>query len=608
MESINKFTLLYFILLAVFNTLYASQARAAERSTPFYFLTTDSQVKLLSQKLEYHILDKDLLQVGNLQISSKNMNITFDEKEGIQLVGPLQFMIGGILIIKDPLGKALWNKSIESPTQLTLSQANESSNSKILSNQQIRNDSGKYSFGSIEKLKEIVKETSFFNFCIFIETPSNRIQTCTEKYTLQKLSDKDSWKLTKMPEIDSKNVVLVNGTEVNEHGIIQFEKNINSISLAIRLASSLQVEIKTQAVQLSLLDIYYDKNSTYFTLKLNDKSNLNPETNSWYSKIPLNDPYLYIEAFGQAPFRQELSIEKDAIPSLDDKPLLIDSITKTYSDELNLELINKNQIKYKILNKGDRLKKTKSASIWTLRNLIKNEKNEHLLKLDSNNKSFMLGVSIEKEPSWVFALDLGTGNQSTISSEQKSHPNDAIQMFQFSLDKYFESFFGYTNSLNHLRWGFHTRFNQSTFKKSEITNDLSNMDLSYRFNENFHHRNDSTSLRLSYLTSSAKSKQTNIKQKMTWAGLKIHHDGRNKFLKSLLGDFHDIGISYYPSCLTEECKNIVLLNIEWQNRYSINNNSFWSWTLGYQNSRNSSSAIKETTTTTFINLGIGFEY
>lgn len=591
----------FFIFILIIQIKTFIFAKENNDTSPFFFLTTENQVKLLSQKLEYRIIDNSSLQIGNLFISTKNLNISLDEKSRVHLEGPLQFMVGGKLIIKDPLGKALWEKQINKISSLTLIEGNESIPVTNQSNQKLRNSSAQYQLGSFEDLQNIVKATSYFNFCIFIETPLSRIQTCSENYTLLYISESKEWKLDKMHESESKNTALVNGTEVNEHGIIQFEKNINSISLAIRLASSLQVEIKAQSVPLELLDIYFEKTNSFFTLKLRDKSNQNPETNTWYSKIPLSDPFLYIEAFAQTPLRQELTIDKAAIPSIEDKPVLLSNNTKSYSEKLSLIILNKKKLKMIPQTKGDSLIKKGFTNQWTLRNLKTSEINEHQLNIESPNNKLLLGILIEKYSSWDLWIGLGQGTQ-TLSSTQND--KDSVQSYQFVLNKYLDDFFGY----NRLRWGLHLGYNQITFAKSKVISVNSNFDFSFRFNENFHHQNNSFSLRMSYLSSQSKLNESNLSLNSAWVGLKLNHDGENSYLTSFLGDYHDFSLGYYPSCLNKYCKNTTLLMSEWQSRYRFLNSYYWSWSIGYQESN--TSINQESIKATLIqgHLGFGFEF
>jgi hypothetical protein len=92
----------------------------SKNDTQLYFLATENQVKLLSQKLEYRALNTKSIQLGNLLISDDNMKLTQKDHSTVTLEGPLQFMAGGTLILKDPHGRAVWSTTVKDVSQLLL--------------------------------------------------------------------------------------------------------------------------------------------------------------------------------------------------------------------------------------------------------------------------------------------------------------------------------------------------------------------------------------------------------------------------------------------------------------------------------------------------------
>lgn len=87
----NLFITLLLFLLSFMGTHF-SQSVASSIST-LYFLATEDRIKLLDQKLEYHVLDKTSIQIGNMIISNNNIKLMIDAKENFVAVGPQQLMI-----------------------------------------------------------------------------------------------------------------------------------------------------------------------------------------------------------------------------------------------------------------------------------------------------------------------------------------------------------------------------------------------------------------------------------------------------------------------------------------------------------------------------------
>lgn len=606
---------IYFIYTLLFYQL--GWADPTEISSPFFFLANNSQVKLLGQTLEYRVIENSVIQVGDLIISNKNLRLFLDNRGKIVLEGPLQLMVGGTLIIKDPLGKALWRQVISSPKSLEIQQREELKNSllddqnstNLIENQKLRAQSGRYWFGSIDDLESTLNHVSYFNFCIYTETNSHRIQTCSENYVLKGTDSRKAIGLLKSK--DTANMILVNGVEVNEHGIIQFNKNTSSIALTVKLSSGILLEIKTQSIEMELLDILYEPKDSKVYLKLRDKSNSNSETNTWSTWVPLKQRFLYIEAFGQVPLRQDLSLETAELPVSEDKPLLLNNIFKTYSPSIDLEFQDNNIKKIRPITKGDQIKKTNGSYLWAIKNLNYNQLNRHVLELESNKKKLFIGIELDRNPSWDISVAASTGSSITSSTSNSSTENnkDSLQSFNLAIDKYFEGLFGATNSFNHLRWGLHSQLSQTYLQKSKQRGSLINADLSYRLNESFHHQDSSFSLRLSYYTqhmTDQKNNESNINR--AWIGLRIHHDGKNQWLKQIIGDFHDLDLSYYPHCLNTDCRKLSFYDLHWQSRFIFIKNYYWKWSLEYQNLISELATNKNTVTNINFGLGLGSEF
>lgn len=602
----NLFIALLLFVLS-FMVVYSSQSAPNSAST-LYFLATEDQVKLLDQKLEYHVLDKTSMQIGNMVISTNNVKLMIDAKENLIAVGPQQLMIGSTLIIKDPLGKALWSRTINSAAEL------QEDLLKDLQTNKKNTETGKYILDKIEDFNEQLKSNSIFSFCIFNETKNNRIQICTPTYALTYNNRK--WTLSIPETSKNENTVIVNGVEVNEHGIIQFDKTVQSVALAINLKSGLFVEIKAVPIDLEVLDLSYDETLDEVQLKLREK---NPETKNslpWITKIQLKNPSLYIEAYGQIPLKQELRINKDLLPKSKERPNVEYNISKTYSSNVTLNFKAQPNFKLKPATKGDQTKKAGAKIEWRLNNIKTGLIKPHFLDIEWNQIKFIGAYEVERVPSWLVTLEGGSGSAaSKITTRTPSttlSSSDTDTLMQINVSKYFDSFFGLYHPSMHLRWSFHLQGGQRSYSESKSTTTDIEADLSYRLNENLHHTETSSSLRLSTLSRGLTTSTGTGNLSSQWLGLKWIHDGPHNFQSKvwtyLLGNGHEFQFSYFGVCLNKDCKQTTLMNTFWQSRFDLKNNYFWTWKIQAESMSAKTDLYTQATTQYEFILGLGAQF
>lgn len=163
----------------------------------------------------------------------------------------------------------------------------------------------------------------------------------------------------------------------------------------------------------------------------------------------------------------------------------------------------------------------------------------HFLDIEWNQIKFIGAYEVERVPSWIVALEGGSGSAS--SKITTSTPSTTISapdtdtLMQMNASKYFDSFFGIYHPSMHLRWSLHLQGGQRSYSKSKSTSTDIEVDLSYRLNENFHHSETSSSLRLSTLSRGLKTSTGTGNLASQWLGLKWMHDGPHNFQNKLWG-------------------------------------------------------------------------
>lgn len=582
--------LLLFVPLSALLYLPAS-GRPTAGPSDFRLRPGLEEVKLLNQKLEYRVQEDSSIQIGNLLIAPNSIKLTVNNDGSATFVGPYQFMVGGTLLLKDPHGQALWTRSDLSNDDVEKSTLTQS---KIL-----RNEIARFRLKNFSNLEDKLSKNAFFSFCIFNETEKNRIQLCAPKYSLVRKKDKSN--LTTLESKLQENEIIVNGTEVTEHGIIQFDKNINIASLAVSTLNGTTLDLRTEAIPVEILDIVSGMENSKVRLTIREKNKLRKRAIPWTSEISLAQSFFYIEAFGQAPLRQELSLDKESLPTDADRPTLLQGFPKTYSESTQVTFKESSKIKMTPKTPGDDVDDKTGNTEWTLRNITMGLNKPHLVTVSSRQKNFEGMLELERAPSWDITLSGAAGNFTY--KQAKITDRDSSSGLQINIQKYFDSFLGLSGPLNYMHWGLQLETAQRKLKEAESQISHHEVDLSYRLSSGFHHTEPSTSLRLSLRNDSSSASAHS-----QWLGLKITHEGLHEAGTILLGDGHEAMLAYYGLCLSDDCKNGTMQTIYWQSRYSFTEQAFWHWKIQGELTTLKKDEGSISQTYSELQLGLGFQF
>lgn len=569
----KKQSLLFNLILS---TSLSTSCLAAEEETTvpradLFLIATESQVKLQNQTLEYKVIDNDTIKVGNVVISSKNMNLSKKTPDELTFEAPLQFLVGATLILKDPHGKAIWSQVVADASQIETAANEDLSPASNLAK------SGVFHLKDIGKVESQLAQNSYFSYCLYSETKMNRIQLCTPNYSLAQ--KEGIWQPVVLDSKRKEPFILVNGQEVNETGIIQFDKNIKTASLAALLTSGLSVELRTDFVPLELLDITYNQTEKSINLKAREKNSSKKKNPIWDTKVSLEDPFLFIEAAGQVPLRQLLTVNEQNLPVPSDRPTLINNPHRTYSSSLVVRIEERPKLSLNSRTAGDSIEIKSPEFLWTLNNLNIGYNKPHFLEIASDKKKFMGAYEVERGRGLELGLNLGGGSMTTTTTinNQSVSLSDSSTVFDLSVKKFYDGFFGMTTPTHYLRWGTQLAFSSHSYSTSKVKSSQMDLDLSYRLSPGFYMIDASTNLKLGIRsTSNAGPTQTTQSQ---WLGAKLSHEGPNSNFVRALGHFHAAEIGILPVCLTEACKGSMVIDASWQSRYTLSPKSYLSWKL-----------------------------
>lgn len=566
----------------------------------FYIITPESQIKLLHQTMEFKVLDNDSIQVGNLILSAKNMRVYKKDPDAIIFEAPQQFLVGGTLILKDPHGKAIWSQTIVDPSEIVKGEETHSKET----NAHLK--SGLFYLQNSAEIEAQLAKNSFFTFCLFSETKTNRVQVCTPNYSLKQTND--SWEPVMINSERKEHTLFVNGSEVGENGVIQFDQNIKTASLTALLISGLSVELRSDFIPLQLMDATFNQANSTVNFKAREKTPGNKKSFPWEANVATSDSTLFVEAYGQVPLRQYLSINSQLIPTKAERPTLMTNNTKTYSSSMSVKFKGAEGLSFNTRTDGDAVDANGTDYEWTLNNLAIGYNKAHLLEIGINKKKLLGSYEVERAEGWDLGFALGGGNVSSLIKSGTVSRNNTDSSFRGDLyfQKYYDGLFGMTGPANLLRWGIAMSVGGQSFSSSKINVSNSELNLIYRLTSGFYYLQPSSSLQISYRNNS--SSTTTTKTDLQWVGFKLSHDGPAIVPSKLLGSFHIAQLGLYPVCLSENCKGSSLINASWQSRYDLSKKSYWSWKALYESWQSKSSTITTTTSTVEIQGGMGFRF
>lgn len=582
-------------------------AQSNPEPTKLHLKPSEAQIRLLNQKLEFHVKDSKSIFLGNLLISTDNLKISKIDDSSILLIGPKQFMVGGLLIIKDPHGEAIWSERIKSPKDLALNTSDASivpespptaptqtAPSKPANNTEV----AQYVLHRFDKYTDKLASTSFFNFCIFIETTTNRIQTCTPNYSIA-LTEND-WELTPFETKEDENTIIVNGTEVNDHGIIQFDQNINIVSLAAKMSSGLSLEVKTETIPLDILDAYTDSNKVH--LKLREKSANPNDISSWETVLNPTDTYFYVEAFGQAPLRQEITLTPKDLPTDSDRPVVQNPIAKTYGAAIALNIQNQPDTTFKAKTKNEKTFKQKNFTKWTMTNLQPGL-TSHSIQVKNKTTEYVGTYEITKLPPWEINIQGGSYSSSIATKASGISGTTKTSSFQYELSgrRYFDQFWGITQTSEPLRWSTTLGYLTKSVNNEKITG--IRLDLGYRWSSSAHHSEPGVTTRLAVLqlTESGPGNSNSI----SLLGIHLAYDNQVSFWKSFLGDSYEANLEFYPVSQSSQKQTIQFLKGHWQSRFQFKANYFWTWSVAMDSYQTKAVDLQSTAQSLSFTVGIG---
>lgn len=542
-----------------------------------YFPAGKNGSRLLSQKLEYHIVDDDTIRLGNMLIKTNDVRIEVSQvtesKPQFSFYGPSQLMKNATIIIRDPTGRSVWSYQINNSNLEELGSATDKIASANLNNKLAVL---RLPDTSAEMLRNL-NNSIFFNYCIFYEDENHRYNLCSKDYRLEKVSDK--WVLTQIASAKKEFIVQVNGTEVGAEGTIQISEKLSTVSFSSRLASGLLVEFRTGNIPIEVIDSKWDSQSDFANLTIreknkDDKFNLKK---AWESKVAFTQSFFYLEGESQIPLKQEIFFEEKP-PSEKVRPTLNRKIFKTYSSSLTVYLKRAPTTIIKTKTAGDKIINRKIISEWELNNIKGDGSNVHYMEISSGDKTYFASYEVLRGRPWTIRAGALLG-QSTMSTDAEiSASKQSDNGIEINFQYHASSFLGIHSDWAQLRWFTELDWAQIKTKAKDseaVAFSQSHLDFGYRFSYGFHHETPSAGMTFGFFQRQSQDESA------TSPSVGLFY--KNPIVQiPLLGHQFYFGVKIIPSLVYAKSKATgSITRIDLNNQYALGEKNYWIWGLSY---------------------------
>lgn len=583
--------------------LFSITALAQQR--PLYFTPAKNNVKILQQKFEYNILDKNIIRIGDILINTSNISfkiITKDDKAQLEFQWPVSLISSGNILIRDHTGKALFESIIEkSKVQL---KKNENQNSEY------RDDLGIYLSEPIEEeLIQELKLLPYFNFCVFRENKGAELNLCSEEIYLSFVNNQ---LLIKSREsTNKKSFVRINNKLVGPHGVIFIEKSNDAIQFRAQTQTGATLEIQTSREDVYFIDVVATDKPDQGKIMARGPEPiekypiLNRTSDGWSTLVDSEKPFLYLKASGDIPLRQDLYIT-GKLPTEQLRPYIANGEAKTYQSEIEFSGTKPQNVALTSVEKNSVLLESKKDNFkWSLRNLEKHRLNKRGLNLSSEGDTFYVSHDIFRgaplDISLALLSPISYSSSPSLTEAQKPQPSSLL--VEAGLEYWWTSFLGINSQATNLRWGTGLKYRTKSNKnKEEEAGSTTSFNLSYRFTPGLRGKDPTHGMSLIYLTNKADNQLAQL------FGLGYFVNSQSKISPLLLGDQQHFKFSYHPMSLSSETKGATLIGAQYTTFYDIASQYSLGWNLGVEQFQAAVANQKVSSMTTFMGLNFNFYY
>ena len=374
-----------------------------EDSRPqLFFPLEQNHVKILPQRFEYQLMDKDRFRVGDVLMNAREIGfqlIALDKQKTrykIRFQWPAGLLRQGEMAIKDNSGKALWLKKIDLQ-QIKLRDSQESINGSGLRSQLATYESSEIVSDVLSQLKLV----PFFRFCIHREEPLTRIYLCSKDLYIK--ADDKQFRILSRDSYRPESFVEINGRPVGATGIVFLNAPSEYIYMCTLLLSGATLELETRMKPVEFKDIVAEDNGQTLLIRAEgaepvDTSQVKKISDTeWETRLSADHPFTYLKGEGDLPLRQEFMITGPLRKNTLHVFVTSAPQAETYSGKVSLGLTTTAENSLSPYDRRTTLERVSDTDYkWILTDLEKNSDNRRYLKVTAPDGTFVGAYDVHR--------------------------------------------------------------------------------------------------------------------------------------------------------------------------------------------------------------------
>lgn len=390
---------LFFLALGNLTVPFANgMEKPTEKPAELFFPVEKNNIKVLPQRFEYQLLNKDQIQIGNFLIDARSIDfqiLPLDIQKNrfkLRFQWPAGLSDLDEIAIKDNSGKGIWFQKIQKD-QVKLSE-----DKKIAIYETVT---------EVPSLVRLIQLYPFFKFCVHREEPLTKIYLCSKDLYLRK-AQKNQIAIQPRDSFRPQSFVEINGQSVGNQGMIFLNSSSDFISMRALLLSGATLELDTRVKKVNFKDVYLSADGKQLIVKAQGAKPVDPEAveyltgdaeDEWQTRLDIERPFTYLQGEGGLPLRQEFLIQGPVRPESVKVFITSEVDLLTFQGDYDLNLKPADGLSIESADKKTRLAPLAGNEYkWTLLGLRNNQINRRYLKVLSGDQEFTAAYDIERRP------------------------------------------------------------------------------------------------------------------------------------------------------------------------------------------------------------------
>lgn len=373
-----------------------------------FFPIEKNNIKILPQRFEYELINKDQFRIGNIVFDARLFDFRVskgeaDDKFNIKLRWPAGLLSEGEISIRDNIGKAIWIHPIEKEAvkfKRTVIDKKRMVNALL---------EGEILPESVFRSLQFVP---YFQVCIQKTELPTRISLCSKDFFVQ--ATKGRLEIRSRDSLRQESFVNINGTKVDNQGVIFLQSLSDVISMRVLLLSGSTIDVDTRMKEVEFRDISANQGKTRLLISgfgaepSRSHKTIGLADGSWRTEISLARPVIYLRGEGDIPMRQEFILEGP----VRDQTTKIETVgnlpISTYASKVEIEIRKSKNLK---LRSGDSLSEItehEGTITWTLKELSDGARNRRFLTVNNQEgQKYIAAWDVVRHPRWDLTAQLG---------------------------------------------------------------------------------------------------------------------------------------------------------------------------------------------------------